>query len=72
VYGDDDTVFFSDAALKLASTMDPDLPYLVTDNMWFSALFEGAWHPHPQVNYHPFSGRAAAGGGGGGDNPTVC
>jgi len=57
LYGDDDTVFFTDAALKLASTMDPNLPYLVTDNLWFSALFEGAWHPHPQVTPQTLEGR---------------
>ena len=51
LYGDDDTVFFPDAALELASTMDPELPYFVTDNLWWSPLFGGAWHPNPQVNF---------------------
>lgn len=49
LYGDDDTVFFVDAALRLASTMDPDMPYIITDNMWWSPHFGGASHPHKQV-----------------------
>ena len=49
LYGDDDTVFFTEAALNLASTMDPEMPYFVTDNLWWSLSFGGAWHPHPLV-----------------------
>lgn len=50
LYGDDDTVFFTDAVLNLASTLDPDLPYVVTDNLWWSSHFGGASHPHLQVS----------------------
>lgn len=53
-YGDDDTVFFADAALALASTLDSELPYFVTDNLWWSELFGGAWHPHPQASSSNF------------------
>lgn len=35
LYGDDDTVFFPEAALQLLAGFDPDLPYAITDNMWF-------------------------------------
>ena len=49
LYGDDDTVFFTEAALNLASKMDPGLPYVITDNIWWSALFGDAYHPHLQV-----------------------
>ena len=50
LYGDDDTVFFPDAALSLASTLDPALPYVVTDNIWWSPLFGDAYHPNPQAS----------------------
>ena len=35
LYGDDDTVFFPEAARQLLARFDPDLPYAITDNMWF-------------------------------------
>ena len=49
LYGDDDTVFFTEAALNLASKMDPELPYVITDNIWWSPSFGDAYHPHLQV-----------------------
>ena len=48
-YGDDDTVFMAEAALKLASEFDHMLPYLITDNFWWSEQFGLATHPHPLV-----------------------
>ncbi len=53
LYGDDDTVFFTEAALGLASTMDSELPYVITDNIWWSPLFGDAYHPHLQVSSNP-------------------
>lgn len=50
LYGDDDTIFMTDAAVNLASTLDADLPYFVTDNLWWSSPYEEAWHPHPEVS----------------------
>lgn len=37
LYGDDDTLFFKEAALELLAPFDHDLPYAVTDNIWFEA-----------------------------------
>ena len=32
LYGDDDTQFFLDGALRLAKDFDPDLPWFITGN----------------------------------------
>jgi hypothetical protein len=37
LYGDDDTLFFPDAVLDLLEPFDHDLPYAITDNVWFEA-----------------------------------
>ena len=33
LYGDDDTHFFLDGALRLAQDFDPDLPWFITGSM---------------------------------------
>ena len=48
LYGDDDTLFFVDAVLDLLQLFDPELPYAISDNIWFeanSALVRGC----PQI-----------------------
>ena len=37
LYGDDDTLFFVDAVLDLLQPFDTDLPYAISDNIWFEA-----------------------------------
>ena len=48
-YCDDDTVVMAEAALKLASEFDHRLPYLITDNFWWSEQFGLATHPRSKV-----------------------
>ena len=46
LYGDDDTLFFVDAVLDLLHPLDPELPYAISDNIWFeanSALVSGPY-----------------------------
>lgn len=46
LYGDDDTLFFVDAVLDLLQPFDPELPYAISDNIWFeanSALVSGVF-----------------------------
>ncbi|KAL0042102.1 hypothetical protein WJX77_003123 [Trebouxia sp. C0004] len=53
LYGDDDTQFFLDGALRLAKDFDPDLPWFITDNVWWSTgeHTPHSWrhHPHPDA-----------------------
>lgn len=35
LYGDDDTVFFIDGALKMLENLDHNMPYLLSDDVWF-------------------------------------
>ena len=35
LFGEDDTVFFVENALKLLGHLDPDLPYFLTDNIHY-------------------------------------
>ena len=44
LYGDDDTFFNVDAALRLVNALDHTRPYLLTDNVWFPAA-DGAPQP---------------------------
>ena len=37
LYGDDDTLFFVDTVLDLLQPFDPELPYAISDNIWFEA-----------------------------------
>lgn len=34
-YGDDDTVFFIDGALDALENLDYNMPYLLSDDVWF-------------------------------------
>ncbi len=43
LYGDDDTQFFLDGALRLAKDFDPDLPWFITGN---AALASPNCMPH--------------------------
>lgn len=36
LYGDDDTFWFVGGVLDLLKDLDPDMPYIVTDNLWWS------------------------------------
>ncbi|EIE25857.1 hypothetical protein COCSUDRAFT_46409 [Coccomyxa subellipsoidea C-169] len=46
-YGDDDTVFFLEGAMNVVKDLDPNMPYFLTDNMWFSReMGKGSYHPH--------------------------
>ena len=44
LYGDDDTLFFVDAVLDLLLPYDPELPYAISDNIWFEANSAQASH----------------------------
>ncbi len=35
LYGDDDTVFFVDGALDMLENLDYNMPYLLSDDVWF-------------------------------------
>ena len=37
LYGDDDTYFNVDAALRMVNGLDHRTPYLLSDNIWFPA-----------------------------------
>ncbi|CAL8466520.1 g6056 [Coccomyxa elongata] len=51
LYGDDDTVFFPAAAMQLLGSFDPDLPYAITDNLWFEeALVAQPPFRHPALD----------------------
>ncbi|BDA47330.1 hypothetical protein COCOBI_10-1760 [Coccomyxa sp. Obi] len=46
-YGDDDTVFFLEGAMNVVKDLDPNMPYFLTDNMWFSQhMAKHSRHPH--------------------------
>ena len=35
LFGDDDTVFFVDNALRMLETLDHTMPYILSDHIWF-------------------------------------
>ena len=39
LYGDDDTVFFIDNALDMLEGLDHNMPYFLTDHLWFPDQF---------------------------------
>lgn len=45
LYGDDDTFFFVEGVLDMVQDLDPDMPYFITDHMW--------WSPQPNAPMHP-------------------
>ena len=44
LYGDDDTFWFIDNALVYLSQLDPDMPYLLSDNIWMKERNSGVSH----------------------------
>ncbi|KAL3145530.1 hypothetical protein ABBQ32_003355 [Trebouxia sp. C0010 RCD-2024] len=48
LYGDDDTLWFTGGVLNLLKDLDPQMPYVITDNMWWSDV-EGAVGSQPNV-----------------------
>lgn len=54
LYGDDDTFFFDHALISTLQEMDPDMPYFLTDHMWWQEYLDG--HPErikPGSIHHP-------------------
>lgn len=48
LYMDDDTVFFPGALLRLLPDFDPDIPYFLTDHLWYQEPGDKQpKHPHP-------------------------
>ncbi|KAK9814466.1 hypothetical protein WJX72_006430 [[Myrmecia] bisecta] len=50
--GDDDTVFFTDNVIKLLAPLDHNLPYILSDALWFynhSSPDFVHFHPHPMA-----------------------
>ncbi|KAL3137758.1 hypothetical protein ABBQ38_005021 [Trebouxia sp. C0009 RCD-2024] len=41
LYGDDDTVFFVDNVLDMLEDLDHNMPYFLTDHLWFPDQFDG-------------------------------
>ena len=41
LFGHDDTVWLLDNVIKMLGGLDPDLPYLITDNIWFGVNGSG-------------------------------
>lgn len=35
LFGDDDTVFVLDNVLRMLEHLDPNLPYFITDHLWY-------------------------------------
>ena len=46
LYGDDDTVFFIDNALEMLEGLDHNMPYFLTDNLWFPDQFGASLYMH--------------------------
>lgn len=47
LFGDDDTVFYVDNALRLLETLDHNMPYILSDHIWFPTDLESRPHPLP-------------------------
>jgi hypothetical protein len=49
LYGDDDTVWFMDRVIDIVQTLDPELPWFLSDHMWFwgykDAIYKKVNHP---------------------------
>ena len=45
LYGDDDTVFFIDNALDMLEGLDHNMPYFLTDHLWFPDQFGNSPRP---------------------------
>eukprot|EP00891_Asterochloris_glomerata_P009889 jgi/Astpho2/9889/fgenesh1_pg.00152_%23_12_t len=49
LYGDDDTVWFMDSVQKVLEDLDPELPYFITDHMWWASSPGRATHPNREA-----------------------
>ncbi|KAL3136186.1 hypothetical protein ABBQ32_007200 [Trebouxia sp. C0010 RCD-2024] len=50
LYGDDDTFWFIDNVLIHLDQLDPDMPYLLSDNIWMKErASDMAMHPNPKA-----------------------
>ncbi|KAK9848859.1 hypothetical protein WJX84_012447 [Apatococcus fuscideae] len=49
LYGDDDTVWFLEGVMSMLEDLDPDMPYFITDHMWWSNTPGRASHPNRQA-----------------------
>ena len=49
LYGDDDTVFFIDNALDMLEGLDHNMPYFLTDHLWFPDQFGNSPSPAMHV-----------------------
>lgn len=50
LYMDDDTIFFPDAVQRLLEDFDPDLPYFITDHLWWP---DPKQPPRLHISNHP-------------------
>ena len=57
LYGDDDTVFFVDNALDMLEELDHNMPYFLTDHLWFPDQF-GEKHTLAPSAMHGHDGMA--------------
>ncbi|KAK9803696.1 hypothetical protein WJX73_002056 [Symbiochloris irregularis] len=54
MYGDDDTLFFPHALKRTLQNLDPNIPYFLTDHMWWTEIeLDRPDHPRPGTTYHP-------------------
>ena len=44
LFGDDDTVFYVDNALRMLETLDHTMPYILSDHIWFPTDLKGRSH----------------------------
>ena len=44
LFGDDDTVFYVDNALRMLETLDHTMPYILSDHIWFPTDLKGMPH----------------------------
>ncbi|KAK9867583.1 hypothetical protein WJX84_007677 [Apatococcus fuscideae] len=50
LYGDDDTMFFVEGVQNLVKDLDPDMPYFITDHLWWSSVKGTVGsHPNPEA-----------------------
>ncbi|GFR48861.1 hypothetical protein Agub_g10815, partial [Astrephomene gubernaculifera] len=78
LYGDDDTLFYMAAVKRLVSRLDPDLPYAISDNLWYRTRHPNLFAPrclpcHLAVDADPpaRNTNAANAGGGSGDGSGI-
>lgn len=48
LFGGADTVFFPDAVLQMLEDFNPQIPYLITDNMWWGNQHGGPFKGTPR------------------------